>query len=95
MSNVFLTFANQCGIKHLHMVRNHPQQNGVAKWVNHMIQEHATAMLYKAGLPPSFLGEVTIQNKCPTTVILSIEKPLLNSGTDANQMSQTSGFGVA
>src|SRR6202790_1388344 len=35
------------------------------------IEEHATAMLYEAGLPPSFLGEavdayITVQNKCPT-----------------------------
>ena len=53
------------------MVHKYAQQNGVAEWVNRTIEEHATAMLYKAGLLPSFLGEavnayVMIQNKCPT-----------------------------
>lgn len=71
MSAAFLDFTNKCGIQRLHTVRNRPQQNGVAKRANHTIQEHITAMLYEAGLLPSFLGEavnvyVTIQNKCPT-----------------------------
>ena len=43
----------------------------VTERANRTIQEHATAMLYEAGLPPSFLSEavdayVTVQNKCPT-----------------------------
>ena len=29
MSAAFLTFTSQCGIEHLHTVRNRPQQNGV------------------------------------------------------------------
>ena len=71
MSAAFLTFTSQCGIERLHTVRNRPQQNGVAERANRTIQEHATAMLYEARLPPSFLGEavdayVTVQNKCPT-----------------------------
>ena len=71
MSNRFIQFTDQCGIERLHTVRNRPQQNGVAERANRSIEEHATAMLFEAGLPPSFLGEavdayVTVQNKCPT-----------------------------
>ena len=71
MSNEFLELTDQCGIERLHTVRNRPQQNGVAERANRSIEEHATAMLYEAGLPPSFLGEavdayISVQNKCPT-----------------------------
>ena len=71
MSKVFITFTQQCGIKRLHMVQNSPKKNGVAECANRTIAEHTTAMLYEAGLPPSFLGEavdayVTVQNHCPT-----------------------------
>ena len=70
MSRGFITFTEQCGIQRLHSVRNRPQQNGVAEHANRTISKHATAMLYEAGLPPSFLGEsvdayITVQNKCP------------------------------
>jgi len=62
-----------------------------------MIEEHPTTMLYEAGLPPSFLSKavdayVTIQRS--VLPILSIEESLSNPGTDTNQTSQTSGFGV-
>ena len=71
MGNTFIKFTDDCGIVRLHTVRNRPQQNGIAERANRTMEEHATAMLYEAGLPPSFLGKaidayVNVWNKCPT-----------------------------
>lgn len=74
MSKKFLTFTDDCGIKHLHTVCNRPQQNGTSERANRTIAEHTTTVLYEAGLPPTFLGEaadtyVSVQNKCPTNAL--------------------------
>ena len=40
MSKVFLSFMDNCGIKHLHTVRNCPQQNSVAEQANYTVRKN-------------------------------------------------------
>lgn len=54
MSTEFAEFLSSEGIARRHSTRNRPQQNGTAERGNRTIDEHATAMLYEAHLPPSF-----------------------------------------
>ena len=54
MSTEFGDFLASEGIVRRHSTRNRPQQNGTAERANRTIDEHATAMLHEANLPPSF-----------------------------------------
>lgn len=72
MSNTFKRFFDESGIRMRHSTRNHPQQNGVAERANRTIDEHTTAMLSQANLPPSFKGEAVAAyihswNRCLTS----------------------------
>jgi transposase InsO family protein len=71
MSKAFLAYLRKHGIVVRKIVRNCPQQNGVAERANHTIEEHTTSMLEQAGLPDSFRGEavgayVHVRNMIPT-----------------------------
>ncbi|CAK5267338.1 unnamed protein product [Mycena citricolor] len=54
MSNEFRSHLDKCGIVHRHLVRARPQQNGTAERSNRTVDEHSTAMLHEANLPPAF-----------------------------------------
>ena len=54
MSTEFEDFLTSEGIVRRHSTRNRPQQNGMAERGNRTVDEHATAMLHEANLPPSF-----------------------------------------
>src|ERR1700761_204137 len=54
MSTEFAKFLADEGIVRRHSTRNRPQQNGTAERANRTIDEHVTAMLHEANLPPSF-----------------------------------------
>ena len=76
MSNQFIDFMLEHGITHQYTVRARPQQNGVAKRANRMIEEHVTAILSESRLPPLFLGQavaayVHIWNRCSTSSLTS------------------------
>ena len=57
MSREFEAFCIDYGIQRQHIVRNRPQQNGVAESANKTIEEGIISMLHESGLPPSFWGE--------------------------------------
>ena len=54
MSKEFDNYLAAEGIVRRHTTRNRPQQNGHAERGNRTVDEHATAMLHEANLPPSF-----------------------------------------
>ena len=57
MSKELQDICDEHGINRQHTVRNRPQQNGVAERFNCVLSEGITAMLFEAGLPPTFWGE--------------------------------------
>jgi transposase InsO family protein len=71
MSAAFIRCTNECGIERRHSTWNRPKQNGDAERANRTLAEDITAMLFEAGLPPSFwywaLGmQIKVGNCLPT-----------------------------
>jgi len=80
MSNEFESYLHSAGIVRRHSVRNRPQQNGTAERANRTIDEHATAMLHEANLPPSFKAlavnaYIHVSNMHPTSHIPEDKTP--------------------
>ncbi|GJE85703.1 hypothetical protein PsYK624_017820 [Phanerochaete sordida] len=75
MSKELEDFCNEHGVQRQHTVlRNRPQQNGIAERFNRVLSEGITAMLSEAGLSASFWGEtlsalVYVLNRCPTAAL--------------------------
>jgi hypothetical protein len=86
MSNKFGNFLAAHGIMRRHSTRNRPQQNGMAERANRTVDEHATAMLHEANLPPSFKGlavaaYIHVGNMCPNAHLPPDTQMCLISGS--------------
>jgi hypothetical protein len=74
MSRVFDNYLRSESIVRRHSTRNRPQQNGMAERGNRTVDEHTTAMLHEANLPPSFkaladAAYIHVTNMHPTSHI--------------------------
>lgn len=56
-SSEFNQLCKDEAVARLHTVRNTPQQNGVAEWINQTLLERARCMLSNAGLQRMFWAE--------------------------------------
>jgi hypothetical protein len=77
ISNEFLNFCKEHGIKKQFTTRYTPQQNGVAERKNRTIQEMARSMLKAKGLSNEFWGEavataIYLLNRCPTKSVCNM-----------------------
>jgi transposase InsO family protein len=98
MSREFDNFCIDHGIQRQHTARNHPQQNGVAKRANRMIEEGIICMLHESGMPPSFWGEalasfIHISNRITTSTLS--DSTLTRHSLGLSQMSLGSEFEAA